>query len=339
MSILNRTLLVAAVVAVAGCKVELAVPAGGAVSTEFGTYRVEAGQSDSIEVDDLAFHETFTAEPAAGHLFAGWQKQERGLCGGSLEPCELYTSWMAGEDSLIAILESDESFYLTPSFLPSDQIRLYAAGDTVSFSGTLVDQQEFEAKVTTDVTARIEIVPATYTLAGKNVMAAQLTVLDLQGNEIMVRTTHYWQEAGGAFYDLTDDYGNYYRDAATNQSGLASIPAPLVPLSSSELQFNTLSASAPLTEGTRTVEVGEAQAVSVPLASVSAYPVTISDSSSYLSAFGEFRRGEVVESEQLLWVSQVKGVIKSSVVQRRYSNIGKLQSTTTLELKAIGANF
>ena len=342
MLVLRKVMVLAAVMTVVGCKVEIAVPEGGAVKTEFGTYRVEAMEADSIEVNDTSFHETFVAEPAEGYLFAGWKKQERGLCGGSLAPCELYTSWMAGDDSLMAILESDESFYLTPSFLPADQVRLYAAGDRVNFSGTLSEKNEFDAEVITEVTARLEILAASSSLVDKNVLAAKLTVWDPQGEELMSGTTQYWQEEVGSFYDLTDEFGNEYRDASTNQPGLASIPAPLVPASSSELQFNTLSAgptATPLTAGTRTIAVGEPETVPVPLASLETYPVSISDSWNYLTAFGEFSQDERVDREQLLWVSQVKGVIKMRVVQSRFSRIGKVQSMVTLELEASGANF
>lgn len=342
MPVSKKLLALAALIVVTSCKVEITVPEGGAVTTEVNAYRVKALETDSIDVNDTSFHETFVAEPADGYLFAGWKKQERGLCGGSLAPCELYTSWMAGYNSLMAILESDEYFYLTPSFLPAEQIRLYAEGDSVNFSGSLSEKNEFKAEVVTKVTARLEILAASDSLVDKNVLAAKLTVVDQKGEELISGTTQYWQEEVGSFYDLTDEFGNEYRDASTNQPGLVSIPAPLVPSSSSELQFYTLSdgpIAAPLTAGTRKIDVGEYETLPVPLAPLEAYPVTVFDSRNYLTAFGEFRQDERVDREELLWVSQVKGVIKMRVVKSRFSRIGKLQSMVTLELEATGANF
>lgn len=310
--------------------------------TESGHYRIEAGSADSIEVNDLAFHETFVAAPATGYLFAGWERQDRGLCGGSLEPCELYTSWMADDDSLLALLESDESFNLTPLFQPSDQIRLYAEGDRVVFSGRMTEKPEFEAEVSVDVTAHLDFRAGTDLVSGKNVLTAQLTLFDQQGVELASESAQYWQEEGGSFFDVRDKYGNLYQDAGTSQTGLESIPAPLVPLSSVERQFTILSGdgiSTPLSIGVRSVEVGEEQAVLLPLGSLPAYPVTIADSITYLSGFDVYRRDERVDTERALWVSKVRGIVKSTTTQRRYSKIGKLQNTTTLELEATGYSF
>ena len=107
----------------AGCKIQIEVPPGGQVVTESGVYSCSTGEVCSIDVVDLFFDETFSAEPATGYRFDGWLKRDRGLCGGSDDPCRLLTAGFEGNEVLMGFLERpEEVFYLVPQFeeIPTD---------------------------------------------------------------------------------------------------------------------------------------------------------------------------------------------------------------------------
>lgn len=111
-----RLLLVLSLAALAGCRIEIAVPDGGAVATRSGNYLCRTGDICTIDVVDLFFDETFETRTMAGYSFTGWRRQHRGLCGGSSKPCQL-TAWQfAGNPALNALLQSDQLFYLEPEF-------------------------------------------------------------------------------------------------------------------------------------------------------------------------------------------------------------------------------
>ncbi len=107
----------AAALALAGCKIEITVPEGGRVVTESGNIVCEAGETCTVDVVDIFFDELFIAEADEGMQFAGWQKRNRGFCGGSTDHCHLYTSGFEGNEDLMPFLESDEEkFYLSPTW-------------------------------------------------------------------------------------------------------------------------------------------------------------------------------------------------------------------------------
>lgn len=108
--------VVVALLMAASCKIRIQVPEGGVVTTSSGAYQCDAGTVCKIDVVDLFFDETFTAQPADGYTFKSWKKKKRGLCGGKSTPCRLYTSGFEGHEALMAILESDEVFHLKPVF-------------------------------------------------------------------------------------------------------------------------------------------------------------------------------------------------------------------------------
>jgi len=99
-----------------GCKIQIDVPKGGNVITESGKYECLSGQACTIDVYDVLYDETFVALPDQGYSFVGWEKRDKGLCGGKAKPCWLPTTGFLGHDRLLAILESDTVFYLTPQF-------------------------------------------------------------------------------------------------------------------------------------------------------------------------------------------------------------------------------
>lgn len=108
--------MIIAVVLVASCKVRVVVPEGGSVKTISGAYSCAAGSQCDIDVRDLMFDETFTAEPAEGYYFKSWKKRERGFCGGRVMSCHLYTSLFEPYPSLVSFIKGDEVFFLEPVF-------------------------------------------------------------------------------------------------------------------------------------------------------------------------------------------------------------------------------
>lgn len=105
------------------CKVEIAVPPGGAVQTQSGAFSCRAGQTCAVDVVDLFYDETFEAVASPGYTFKGWRKTEGAFCGGSKTACRLVTSGFEGNDALLALLASPRTFYLTPVFEPLPVIK------------------------------------------------------------------------------------------------------------------------------------------------------------------------------------------------------------------------
>lgn len=105
---------------IGGCKIRISPPEGGRVVTQSGSFLCESGQVCEVEVTDTEFDLTFIAEPASGFVFDGWRRRDRGLCGGSIDPCRLFTSGFVGQPALLEFLSSDEVFFLEPVFRSSD---------------------------------------------------------------------------------------------------------------------------------------------------------------------------------------------------------------------------
>ncbi|MEO0437879.1 MAG: imelysin family protein [Pseudomonadota bacterium] len=99
------------------CRVQVSTTEGGSVQTVSGNYFCGADEECfAVEVTDTDFDETFIAVPDSGFKFAGWRTRNRGLCGGSLDDCRLFTSGFVGNDTLLAFLASDEEFFLEAVF-------------------------------------------------------------------------------------------------------------------------------------------------------------------------------------------------------------------------------
>ena len=114
---LYRMLLVSLAVLLTACKIEIKVPTSGDVSTTSEAISCSAGQTCTVDVTDIFFDETFVAQPADGFEFKEWKTVERGLCGGLLSPCHLYTSFAADNPALMAIInDPNEVFHLQPAF-------------------------------------------------------------------------------------------------------------------------------------------------------------------------------------------------------------------------------
>lgn len=119
---MKRTLLAATLAATAtlsGCKIAINVPQeGGTVTTTSGDYNCAAGESCVIDVKTTDFDQTFQAVAAEGYAFSGWKTRDRGLCGGSQQDCRLPTTGFPGNAGLMGVLNSDQEFYLEPTFAP-----------------------------------------------------------------------------------------------------------------------------------------------------------------------------------------------------------------------------
>ncbi|TGD73447.1 hypothetical protein E4634_10455 [Mangrovimicrobium sediminis] len=221
-------------------------------------------------------------------------------------------------------------------------IRVYQLGDTVDFSGTRSETPAGGQTTTGNVTAQLRFLPNVYSNDDKNVLAAELTVtVEGTGQEI-VRTVHIWQEADGTLYDLTDLYGNFYTDAATNETGIIAVPLPLIPFTEVELSFYTMfggNTSTPLTMGERSISMGEPLALSVPLGTFDTLPVTGVDDFEYLVSFDIYKRDQRIVDELTRWFSAAAGVVKWEQTTRRYSVNGNLEMTYELRLEAEATSF
>ena len=116
--------------------VEIESPVEGRVTTTSGAIECPAGQNCSINISDVAFDETFVAEPAVGFVFKGWTQKDRALCGDTSGPCRLETADFEGSTGLLPpAQDTGETYYLTPLFAVerrTDAITL--AGEQTLFS-------------------------------------------------------------------------------------------------------------------------------------------------------------------------------------------------------------
>ena len=100
----------------AGCKLVIKVPEGGSVKSQSGDYDCAEGKTCRYDVDDLEFSDIFTGVGKGDNRFVRWKKRKGGLCGGNTTPCQLATAPLASNPLLLAVLESDEKFFLEPVF-------------------------------------------------------------------------------------------------------------------------------------------------------------------------------------------------------------------------------
>ena len=329
-------------VIVAGCRIQINTPVTGSITTVSGNYSCEAGGECQIDVVDLLFDETFVPEPISGQIFSGWRKMHRGLCGGSLENCALYTAFFAEHQPLMDLLASSEVFYLEPTFIGAENVRLYEPGDIVEFSGSMTREESGSATVRSQVRLQMEFASSDQKFLDKNVMSVTKTLTDTETGESVQAQVDIWQESNGAIHELTNEYKNYYVDASQNAFGVVAVPAPLTPNHDMELQYYTVADeidSQAYTTGTRSISMAQAELVAVPLGDFTATPVYAEDEYSFDISHVGYKRNASVKTEQMLWVSQAKGIVKKRSVERRYSHIGKLELKVTLELEAVAASF
>ncbi|MEO0435860.1 MAG: FG-GAP repeat protein [Pseudomonadota bacterium] len=109
-------LIVTAAGALASCKIVIDVPPGGVVEANAFENDCPGNTVCEIDVTDANFEEDFRAEAEAGFEFIGWKTDDRHFCGGSTQNCSLSTQGFAGNEDLLAILQSDQKFFLSPVF-------------------------------------------------------------------------------------------------------------------------------------------------------------------------------------------------------------------------------
>jgi hypothetical protein len=340
----GRKIAVAAlVVLLGGCRIEITVPDGGEVATRSGNFACAAEANCTVQVEDTNFNETFVATPSAGYQFIGWKTGFKRLCGGSLSPCTIQTAWFASYENLMSLLSSDDAVaYLQPDFIPSDHIRTYQAGDVVVYTGTYSAWSSVEQPRSSNVIVRQEYLPGSRTYLDKNVLKLRTTTTFADTGEKKVAEQHVWQEANGALFELTDDYGNDYVTGGAFEKGLLSIPVPLVAFYGAVINYYTMyggSVSGPITEGVRTINVSEPEIVVVPRAEYRAYPVSQRDSYEYLFTYVDNKSGSRIIIDRDLWISPAKGAVKEVEVRRGYARSGTLETEVRWELAAEKLNF
>lgn len=334
--------MILATILLAACKVELVVPEQGRVASASGTYDCEAGQSCSVDVLDQYFEDTFTALPQEDYIFSGWKTGFNRLCGGSVEACALSTTGFGDFEVLMDILASDATFYLEPTFLPVDTIRIYRPGNRVVLSGTLIVEQLALPAESAAVRASLDILEGIEALEGKNVLGLRTTLTAVDSGASSAVTSQFWQEVNGALVDLTDDEGYYYWDISTSNYGIERIPVPLVAGSRQVLEYYLLVPGhtfGPLATGTRSIVVGEKEEVEVPMGTYEAQRVTVSDNYTFMMSYADHKRDSSVHRVRTFWISPARGVIKIAARDQQYSTSGKLELTRTLGLEAVRTNF
>lgn len=150
----SRNWFVAAVTTImlSACKVSIEVPTGGSVSSASGAYDCPENTVCVIDVVDLFFDETFTAVPAEGYQFTEWKKRDRGFFAFETNPSvRLYTSDLEGIPALAAFLETDDVFYLEPSFQlipkPEDSFTLTGTWNYTQREGSCTASGQFFQEV------------------------------------------------------------------------------------------------------------------------------------------------------------------------------------------------
>lgn len=210
---------IVALLTLSGCKIVIESPDAGYVTTESNWMTCRSNSNCEIDVTDIYFDHTFIAVPNPGWEFIGWRKDNRFLCGGSIQPCKLTTSGLAGDEALTSILESNEQFYLEPKFRSTDGIAQYSPKQ----------KAVHELRVTSG-----EVIT---TLDGKplgryyNDTIHRLLLLnfrdELLAYELIIESNNTLR-AIPLFYDSTDCTGTFYSGAA-NLAGISRSGEVLIP--------------------------------------------------------------------------------------------------------------
>jgi hypothetical protein len=336
----SKTILpLAAALALAACRIEITVPEGGRVTTDSGNFACAAESTCTVDVEDTNFAETFMAVPDDGFVFAGWQVASRTLCGGRLGTCELDASLLANNPAGLALLESDEVFYLTPQFFEAGEIGIYQFSDRVQFSGRLDRDSATSAPESAAVTAELSFSAPTFALLPWTVMVANLELQEVEGDETGLVQVHFYQGPSGAAAQVTDPDGLRLTNPASATPGAFSVPTPLEPGYRRDLQYDGHRGATPISTIERIVEVGQSEALTVPAGTFDTFPVTITDDIAYLQDDGEFSANQRVRRETTLWISPVKVIVRIEVSERVLTPNGRLLRTSELALDASRFNY
>ena len=184
--------------------VEIESPVEGRVTTTSGAIECPAGQICSIDISDVAFDETFVAEPAAGFVFKGWTQKDRALCGDTSGPCRLETADFEGSTGLLPpAQDTGETYYLTPQFAVERRT------DAITLAG---EQTLFSVGYTSD----LDFYRNNAYSCGLSGNYTFMVVNPVSGDETYDAPLWVYLHGGGAgFYDENGDYqavGNQTED-------------------------------------------------------------------------------------------------------------------------------
>lgn len=146
---LTLSILIASIF-LCGCKVRITVPEGGEIVTESGSFSCKAGQTCNIDVVDVFFNEAFIAKPDKDKVFVAWKSGKDTLCGKSEKKCVLNTAGFKGNDTLLAVLESNDVYHLSPYF--ADKMQGASGRLTSKPMKSCLDPQSFNAGYHSDIT-------------------------------------------------------------------------------------------------------------------------------------------------------------------------------------------
>ena len=86
---LMKLLTYLALAVLTGCRLEIAVDAGGRIVSASGQYDCDRNQTCQWDITDNQFEDTFTAIADPGYLFVGWSATESTVCEGTDGSCTL----------------------------------------------------------------------------------------------------------------------------------------------------------------------------------------------------------------------------------------------------------
>jgi hypothetical protein len=169
-----------------GCKVVINTDSNGYVITESGAYNCAQNSSCNIDVVDIYFDEVFVAVPNDGYRFKEWRKRSGNFCGGDNESCALSTAEFGPYKALMAILETNERFYLEPAFeliessQPSTNLVKHIVKQTggpyvADATGKKIGTLNKESRGVITVNVNFEGIPKTYVLTirvSQNIVAS-----------------------------------------------------------------------------------------------------------------------------------------------------------------------
>ena len=337
---LRWVLIIFSVLAVSSCKLRVVTPLGGNVTTDSGSYTCEPDKPCDIDVVDLFFDETFSANPAPGYEFHAWRTQKRALCAGTAKPCSLSTGIFEDFPALMDLLASDEVFYLKPVFVKTTgDLRVFEEGDRIKYRGIISLEQPDGSQASAEVKGTREFFATENQVDETPVMLHQFTIrLDSDGSEYP-EASFYFQDEDGAWFDVSDTGGNFIANRATRQFGVLGYPSPLTPTDDQTIQFSLVSAqdlSITIATGTLTLNVSKPRRIVVPLGAFRAFRVTSTMDLDVVIGESAGTRLKVVQKH---WVVPHVGPVKVEFSQRTYDSRGNYAGTYASEFEATTINF
>jgi internalin A len=145
-----------------GCKIQITVPEGGAVTSVSGNYGCSENDVCTIEVTDTSFSEVFRAVPNETWVVVGWKKGPYYFCGNRIDYCQLSTRGFGSNDGLMEMLESDTVWYLEPKF--EKGIPIY---DAISKIQDQALRQCLEQEQSVDYAQQVSSIKCNYRTYGK----------------------------------------------------------------------------------------------------------------------------------------------------------------------------